>query len=100
MHNRLHAYVQDLADIRRRTSSEEEQTSSPSSFNTSVQYFPLHACSLDFASFVLPAASSAAVFARRIPHTAGLAPPDALPGKLLISEALQLAYLHALHLNQ
>ncbi|EIE22710.1 hypothetical protein COCSUDRAFT_42345 [Coccomyxa subellipsoidea C-169] len=76
----LSALKEDLADISRRTGTKGDNTSFPASLNTSVEYFPLHTCGLDSGSFVLPAASSAAVSARIGAHPAGLAPPDALPG--------------------
>ncbi|CAL8470707.1 g10249 [Coccomyxa elongata] len=76
----LSALKEDLEQASKEIASKDDQTEAPNGFNTTVQHFPLQACFLDSASFVLPAASSAAVSARIGAHIAGLGPPDALPG--------------------
>ncbi|BDA45712.1 probable Sec1 family domain-containing protein 2 [Coccomyxa sp. Obi] len=76
----LSALKEDLEQARKKMASEDDKTEAPNGFKTTVQHFPLPACVVDSATFVLPAASSAAVSARIGAHIAGLGPPDAVPG--------------------
>lgn len=86
--------LQDLEQARKEVASKDDQAEAPDGFKTTVQHFPLQACGLNSATFVLPVASSAAVSARVGAHIAGLGPPDAVPGKHINEICLQHEHQH------